>query len=241
MDKIKTPAYFINGQHRITISLIGAGGSGSLILTKLARLNEALIQLEHPGFYVYVVDFDIVEEHNVGRQMFTRGDIGAFKSDCLISKINHAFGYDWESKTEPFNHHDVASNIVISAVDNIGTRHEILDQFFKCNDGHDVRQPYFIIDCGNARDYGQVILTDYKNKLKNIYDLIPDWIHQDTKEQQGEGCSYAERLEEQDLFINDWVSLYVITIIKDLLFKKQIDYQGFFFNTSNYETLKIIV
>ena len=89
MGNIKTPPYFINGQHRITISLIGAGGNGSLILTKLARLNEALIHLDHPGLYVYVTDFDIVEQHNIGRQLFTKGDVGSFKADCLISKINH--------------------------------------------------------------------------------------------------------------------------------------------------------
>lgn len=245
MKKFKTDPYFINGQHRITINVVGAGGTGSLLITKLARLSKALNHLDHPGIYVKCIDFDIVEKHNVGRQLFTSNDIGYHKSDILIEKINHAFGFDWDRSIEAYDsNYDSQCNITIAAVDNIQTRLNMLKYFYTKENGYcnDVSKKYLFIDCGNARDFGQVILSDQKKKLKNIEDIFGKDIHkQDTVDIQGHGCSYAESLLEQDLFINDWVSLYAITIIKDLLFKKEIDYQGFFFNTSDYLTQKIML
>lgn len=245
MEKFKTDPYFINGQHRITINIVGAGGTGSLLVTKLARLSQALNHLEHPGFFVKCIDFDIVEPHNVGRQLFTSNDVGCYKSDVLIEKINHAFGLDWERIIKPYDSHkDSEANITISCVDNINTRMEMLDAFYIKQENYigDTHKKYLFLDCGNARDFGQVVLSDYGKKLKNMKDIFGEDIHkQDTVEIQGQGCSYQDRLNEQDLFINDWVSLYAITIIKDLLFKKEIDYQGFFFNTSDYLTQKIIL
>ena len=244
MEKFNIDPYFINGQHRITINIVGAGGTGSLLVTKLARLSQALNHLDHLGLFIKLIDFDKIEPHNVGRQMFTLNDVGHYKSDVLISKINHAFGLDWEMTVEPYNSDiDDKCNITIAAVDNVVTRQLMLKAFYRKHGSYtpDIKKKYLFIDCGNARDYGQIILSDFNKKLKNIDSIIPNWDKQDTIEQQGQGCSYAESLLEQDLFINDWVSLYAITIIKDLLFKKQIDYQGFFFNTSDYLTQKIMI
>lgn len=243
MAKFKTDPYFINGQHRITILLVGCGGTGSLILSRLARLSKSLNLLEHPGLYVEVVDPDIVEEHNVGRQMFTRYDVGMNKADVLVSKINHAFGFDWDCHTELYDQKKHSNfNVTISAVDNIAARKEILEGFYDSNSHNDVEKPYYLFDCGNARDYGQVILCDHQKKLRNLFDIYGSNLEeQDTVEQQGHGCSYAESLLEQDLWINDWVSLYFSMIFKEMLFEKQLDYQGFVFNTSDFQTQKILI
>mgnify|MGYP006977836843 CR=1 FL=1 len=40
--------YLINPQHPVTVNLIGAGGTGSQVLTCLARLDTALRGLGHP-------------------------------------------------------------------------------------------------------------------------------------------------------------------------------------------------
>lgn len=242
-NMIEVPPYFINGAHRISVNIIGAGGTGSLILTKIARLHNALVHLGHPGFFVTLVDYDVVEEFNVGRQMFTTSDIGHFKSDVLISKVNNSFGFDWECSRNSFNENHALANIVVSAVDNIQTRKEIIAAFYKKGRVylHDLEKKYFLLDCGNARDYGQIILSDFKEKLKSIWDIAPDWTEQDTEEKQGPGCSYMDKLKEQDLFVNDWVSMYAVNIIKDLMFNKVIDYQGVFFNTADMVAAKIKV
>ena len=54
--------YLINPQHPVTVNLIGAGGTGSQVLTGLARLDVTLRALGHPGLFVTLYDPDIVTE-----------------------------------------------------------------------------------------------------------------------------------------------------------------------------------
>lgn len=242
---LKVDPYFINGVHRITVSVIGAGGTGACLVTKLARLSAALNHLQHPGIYVKLIDYDIVEKTNVGRQLFTPHDVGQYKAENIIYKINHAFGYDWQSYNNAcfeLSQDELSSNITIIAVDNVDSRKELI-KWFKESQKHvrDINKKYYLIDCGNGRDFGQVILSDHKGTLKTILDFTDNLESHDTLEEQGQGCSYMEELQKQDLFINDYVSLYAITMIKELLFNKQIDYQGFFFNTVDYQTKKIMI
>lgn len=235
--------YFVNGQHRITINVVGAGGTGSLLVTKLARLSMALNHLEHPGLFVKLIDFDKVEEFNVGRQMFTKNDIDDYKADIIISRINNAFGLDWMAKCDIYDEKDAEANIVISCVDNVVARKFILENFYTEQGFYvnDLDKKYLHIDCGNGRNYGQVILSDYNKKLKNIIDVFGKLEQYDNEDNQGKGCSYNDVLNEQDLFINDWVSLYAVQILRDLFLNKIIDYQGFFFNTEEHLTQKLMI
>ena len=63
------PNYFFSPTHPITIALVGAGGNGSLLLARLARLDHALFQMGHPGLHLTVFDGDTVQPSNVGRQL----------------------------------------------------------------------------------------------------------------------------------------------------------------------------
>lgn len=48
--------YLLNPQHPVTVDLIGAGGTGSQVLTNLARLDVTLRAL-NPGYYsTYYMD-----------------------------------------------------------------------------------------------------------------------------------------------------------------------------------------
>lgn len=44
-----TDSYLLNPQHPVTVNLIGGGGTGSQVLTNLARLDVTLRALGHPG------------------------------------------------------------------------------------------------------------------------------------------------------------------------------------------------
>ncbi|MBO8471748.1 MAG: ThiF family adenylyltransferase, partial [Bacteroidetes bacterium] len=72
--------YLINPQHPVTVNVIGAGGTGSQVLTCLARFDTALRGLGHPGLFVTVYDPDTVTEANIGRQLFSPSDIGLNKA-----------------------------------------------------------------------------------------------------------------------------------------------------------------
>lgn len=53
-----TDSYLMSPQHPVTVNLIGAGGTGSQVLTCLARLDTALRGLGHPGLFVTLYDPD---------------------------------------------------------------------------------------------------------------------------------------------------------------------------------------
>lgn len=85
-------------QHPVTVNIIGAGGTGSQVLTGMARLDVTLRALGHPGLFVTVYDPDIVTDANIGRQLFGPSDLGLNKSQCLVTRINNFFGNDWKAE-----------------------------------------------------------------------------------------------------------------------------------------------
>ena len=82
-----TDSYLMNPQHPVTVNIIGAGGTGSQVLTGMARLDVTLRALGHPGLFVTVYDPDIVTDANIGRQLFGPSDLGLNKSQCLVTRI----------------------------------------------------------------------------------------------------------------------------------------------------------
>ena len=90
-------SYLINPQHPVTVNVIGAGGTGSQVLTCLARLDTALRGLGHPGLLVTVYDPDTVTEANIGRQLFSPSDTGLNKAQCLVTRVNNFFGNGWRA------------------------------------------------------------------------------------------------------------------------------------------------
>lgn len=101
MSKIHyTEEYLLNPYHQVEVKVIGAGGTGCQVVTSLARINCALMQLGHPGIHVTVIDGDIVTKANLGRQLFSSSEIGINKAIVLATRINRFFGFDWDAETE---------------------------------------------------------------------------------------------------------------------------------------------
>ena len=93
---------WLNPYNPIVVNLIGAGGTGGQVLTALARMNHALIALNHPGLMVRIFDDDKVDHANLGRQLFTTGELGQFKAVALIDRINRFFGTNWKAIIERY-------------------------------------------------------------------------------------------------------------------------------------------
>jgi len=107
--------------HKVTIAVIGAGGTGSSVLAILGRMNAGLIGLGHPGFFVRCYDPDEVSQANVGRQLFSETDLGKFKSDVTIERINRFYSTNWDSYSEKFeidfDNPRIQYNIIITCVE----------------------------------------------------------------------------------------------------------------------------
>lgn len=246
------PNYFIEPPHPITIAVIGCGGTGSLVVPRLARLDYVLKELGMPGLYVTVYDGDIVEQNNVGRQNFNKNDIGEFKASNIVEKINMCYGLDWEAKNE-FTDKIPTTNIIITCVDNVDLRN-IIQQGEKIKYTkyyNDYKKPYYWLDCGNGKDFGQVVLAtldEIKQPEKSIYDCaasLPSVIDiygelsaYDVEETQGiEGCSMADSLAKQDVFINDEIAIQAVKIVQQLVRHYRISYHG---AVVNQRTNKVI-
>jgi PRTRC genetic system ThiF family protein len=235
-----TDSYLLNPQHEITVVLIGAGGTGSQVLTCLGRMNTALKALEHPGLFVTMYDPDIVTEANMGRQLFTEQDVGLSKASCLITRINSFFGMDWESVSVKYDGHP--ANIVITCTDNIESRLYVQEVFHIKQDRyiHPYEKFIYWLDFGNTRTTGQAILgsVDIKQPVSKKFKTVsrlptaPELFDytQINEQNSGPSCSLAAALQKQDLFINSSLAQLGCGLLWKLFRECMIEYHGIFLN-----------
>ena len=237
--------YLLNPTHRITVNLIGAGGTGSQVLQALSKIDYALWKLGHPGLFVTVYDNDIVTEANIGRQLFCQSDIGLNKANVLVSRANAFMGTDWDSRNDiyPEAKDCTPANITISCVDNVKSRLAIAEFLrYNTNGNSDQLKPYYWLDFGNQTDRGQVVLgTICKIKQPNekdnnieslqcideIYNLA-----EINEEDSGPSCSLAEALQKQDLFINPTLCQIGCALLWKMFTDGSINTQGAYINLS---------
>lgn len=249
------PSYLIQPRHPVTINLVGLGGTGSQLLTKLAQIDWALRQGglglgPHPGLSVRCFDPDEVTDSNIGRQGFFPPDVGLNKAVCLVTRVNRAFGLQWQAIPTAYNRSVInqgfhKANLVISCVDTAKARIEIAQlQKTPKHDDDQLRQ-YYWLDLGNARDYGQVILGTLQSikqprkrikniptadRLPTILDLYPHLERHDNVEEQGHSCSVAQSLASQDLCINSMIAEWGKKILWSLFKQMRIQHHGVYVN-----------
>lgn len=251
------PNYFIEPTHPITIAVIGCGGTGSLVVPRLARLDYVLKELGMPGLYVTVYDGDIIEQNNVGRQNFNKNDIGEFKASNIVQKINMCYGLDWEAKNNYVLDEFPKANILITCVDNVAMRtfidkHRLLNHSGYNND---YQKNFYWLDCGNGKDFGQVVLSTMQSvvqpkksmydciaELPSVIDIYGELDQYDVEETQGiGGCSMAESLAKQDVFINDEIAIQAVKIVQQLVRNYRISYHGAVVNQRTNKVIGILV
>ena len=166
--------YLLNPQHPVTVNLIGAGGTGSQVLTCLARLDVTLRALGHPGLFVTLYDPDIVTDANIGRQLFGCSDLGLNKAQCLITRVNNFFGNDWKAVPDIFPtvlkdaRRDDMANITVTCTDNIKSRLDLWNvlKAVPTSNYRDYETPLYWMDFGNTQSTGQVVLGTIPKKIK---------------------------------------------------------------------------
>ena len=207
----------------VNIALVGVGGTGSLVLSGLVRLNHALRQLGHPGIEVEVYDPDIVTEANIGRQLFTPDEVGRNKAECLIDRYNLGFALNWTAHKEKyerwiFQHY----HILISCVDSKASRREIAAKFSGTTGT-------YVIDSGNDGNFGQILIGNGSKDLPFSYKVHPDLI-KGRETNHAPSCSLAEALTRQDLFINQWMATAILQLLWQMFRKGELTYRGFYIN-----------
>ena len=235
-----TDNYLLSPTHRVTVNLVGVGGTGSQVLTALARIDCGLRSLGHPGLHVTAYDPDTVTEANIGRQLFSMPDIGLNKAMILVTRINQFFGNDWTAVPEPFDNKQQA-NITISCVDNIKSRLQIAKQLSTSNKGYDYNKRLYWIDFGNTVNSGQVVVGSLNNiqqpktrkhttipRLNTITELFN--LKTVKEKDSGPSCSLAEALNKQDLFINSTLANLGCGLLWKMITTGTLEHQGLFLN-----------
>lgn len=239
------PKWLVSPSQTPRIVVIGAGGTGSKIITELALMVSTLRSLGHPGFDVTVFDGDEVSESNVGRQLFSPSDISLNKAEVMVTRVNRFFGLPWEAKPRMWdgvNDYHPYYSFYISAVDSAGTRMLIAEKLSRSGSGT------YWLDTGNTTSTGQIVLgiagkdgvmqpqqlPGAVAKLPTVVDLYPDLMETDSKALQGPSCSVREAIERQDLLINRWVSTCAVQLLWKGLRKGYLTHHGAFVNSDTF-------
>ena len=246
----------INPTNPISVNLIGAGGTGSQMLTALARMNHALTELNHAGLSVRLWDDDVISEANLGRQLFADSELGLHKSVALINRTNRFFGTDWKAETIKFEkdvlgklQDNMKSEIYISCVDSVKSRFDIAEILneLKIDKGHYRNQCKYWMDFGNSQFTGQVLLSTIGNirqpnseKYKTVENLpfvteeFGELLKHSETEDDTPSCSLAEALEKQDLFINSVLAQMGSSLLWNLFRNGLTENRGFFLNMKSF-------
>jgi PRTRC genetic system ThiF family protein len=254
--------YLLNPTNPLAVNLIGAGGTGSQMVTALARMNHSLVALGHAGLQVNVIDDDRVTEANQGRQLFADAEVGMYKAVALVNSTNRFFGTNWKAVIKKFEYGSTgrlpgngAANIYVSCVDTAAARFGIARVLGELGWGNRLcrSKPLYWMDMGNSRHAGQVVLSTINEirqpdsklyrtvaNLPLITDEFKGLLEAETGSDEP-SCSLAEALGKQDLFINSAVANCGASLLWQLISEGMVEDRGFFINLKGFRMQPIKV
>lgn len=221
--------------HIQTVVIVGLGGTGAQVARIVARIvyDMRRVRLHTPS--ILLVDPDIVEEKNVGRQMFTPADatLRLPKVEVVGRRLNMALGLDIAWSVEPFDAEKhgsrYGSQLVIGCVDNHLARSEL----------HKAQG--ILIGAGNYRDGGQVVIGNVGDaeQMRQQVDgregkytylpkeglLFPALLEPEAPAsvpQPDLSCADLVLRGEQEVLVNDWMACVVGQYVYALLRRQPI-------------------
>ena len=257
-----TDSDLINPTNPILVNVIGAGGTGSKVLTALMEMNHSLIELGQAGLQIRLWDDDVITQANLGRQRFAECEIGLYKSVALINRANRFSGTNWKAETVKFEKdrldklpENAGASIYISCVDSVKARFGIADILNILNNGKAYsNRPRYWLDFGNSQHTGQVLLStigtikqpnsekyETVESLPFITDEFGELLKQSEQQDDTPSCSLAEALEKQELFINSSLAQMGCSLLWGLFRYGMTEYRGFFHNLKDFNTHPIKV
>ena len=230
---------------RIKVYLIGVGGNGAQMATCLARLDIAMKALGHPhGLHVTAFDADRVSEANVGRQVYSRADIGQYKSVLTIHRLNQFYGLDWIAQPCRFEDYRSSSylrpsaDLLISCVDTRSARRTLHGMLF------DSYATGYWLDLGNTESTAQVVLGETRRtihraataqspRLPCVTELFPELLDATQPDDNKPSCSVRMSLASQGLFINDVAVRHAAQLLYELFSNGRIQHHGVLVNLNS--------
>lgn len=107
-------------KEEVSMIVGGAGGIGSWLTFLLARA----------GFNPVVYDFDTVEAHNMGGQLFNKQSIGMNKTDAIKQIVLDFSDLDLMIFTEKYDENSMTAEYVFAAFDNMQARKDLFHNWY---------------------------------------------------------------------------------------------------------------
>lgn len=237
------PNWLSRGPTRIV--LVGAGGTGSDMIVRLAKLHTQLVALGGEGLDVTVFDSDTVSPTNVGRQHFSPCSVGLNKALVLVNSVNLAYGLSWTGVPDHLDpitdgHKITSCDLIITCVDSAAFRAQLCRRF------RDVYTDALLLDGGNGRDLGQVVLGHLGQcrgalRLPNVYDLWPELDALSSKDDDEPSCSAHEAMQKQAWPVNQTVALLMAEMLWTLFRQGWLDYHGSTFTLAPMRTTPMMI
>lgn len=220
--KYTAPKWLSNASlygRKIPITVIGLGGTGTELASRLYKMDMLLRKLGGEGLDVTFIDDDTVSAANIGRQAFYNFDLGLPKAQVIAERFNNYSDSDWKYRIERFTSKSMLpdSTIIISCVDNPQSRLEIQ----KCLERH--YHSTIWIDGGNDSNTAQVVMGTFENRSDLPYQRLPtvvDLYGQQLRTQKHvveDSCSHEDAIAKQDFGINDTVAHAMAQLIWQLV------------------------
>lgn len=243
MSVFKSPSWILEHSFAgkaIPVTVIGAGGTGSSLLGKLAQMHSTLLRLGTQGLYVTVFDDDTVSPTNIGRQAFYEMDIGRYKAEVLIERFNMFLGTKWKYQNRRFTQHDhLNKGVVFTCVDNPITRVLVGKKLIENMDAINNAPMRFRgsdttvwIDGGNDSTSGQVVLGCFPKGQENaairvpsVYDLFGEAL-ESADYNPSDSCSHEEAISRQDFGVNDMIAAQMTQLLWRMVRHGELSYHG---------------
>ena len=224
-----TDNYLLKPYHPVTVFIIGAGGTGSQVITNLARMDTALQASGHPGLHVTLFDPD------------------------------RFFGTAWMAESRRYppagtskNRDDKPelANIIITCTDNVRSRLDLwrfLKKYREITINNE-KTVYYWMDFGNTQTTGQVFIGTVRNKIKQPVskeflpvprmNVITEEVSYSVikEKDSGPSCSLVEALGKQDLYINSMLAQVGCGILWRMFKEGRTLYRGAYVNL---DTLRV--
>jgi PRTRC genetic system ThiF family protein len=215
-----------------TITIVGCGGTGAQVARSVARMVYDMREARLHTPQVVLIDPDIVESTNIGRQLFSHADLGQPKAQVLMRRFNLALGLNMTAICEAVDaerHFERWGNLIVGCVDNHLARCELakVSGALWCDSGNHLNSGQVVIGNSGDRDLVLRQLDGRDGKIGYLPHaglLFPALLEPEAEPtpQPQQSCAELVAARSQELTINDWMSVATAQYIYKLLHRQPI-------------------
>jgi len=228
--------------------IVGCGGTGGYLIPKLFRHIHTIPELA-TNLEIFLVDDDIVEEKNIGRQNFSPQDVGHPKARIMAMRYGATFGLKVRylvERADKGTYEDIWKNsgnmLIIDTVDNNKAREQI--HLFIQDQNYYMRKYLGWISAGNSQNDGQIVVfpfsqnnndMDYKRTVVDVWpDQFTEEVFEEERAREEEAnCAINAQVNPQSMAANDTSATVIYNVCHEAIHQGSIEHDIIFFTTFN--------